>query len=218
MIINSQESTRIFSGGRAIAEMIKLYEPGPIFGMGGFQMLPFYEGARQLGMRHILINDERAGAFAADAYARATGRPGLCDATLGPGATNLVTALVESLNAGIPIVALVGDTHRSHSWKNMTQETRQEELLRPAVKEYLRVEDIARIPELVRRAFSVATSGGPARSSWPFRRTSRTPSITSPPPTSGPISVRRASPPPGPAPRPTPYRTPSLCSRAHSGR
>ncbi|MFG1863465.1 thiamine pyrophosphate-binding protein [Microbispora bryophytorum] len=161
MIINSQESTRICSGGRAIAEMIKLYEPGPIFGMGGFQMLPFYEGARQLGMRHILINDERAGAFAADAYARATGRPGLCDATLGPGATNLVTALVESLNAGIPIVALVGDTHRSHSWKNMTQETRQEELLRPAVKEYLRVEDIARIPELVRRAFSVATSGRP---------------------------------------------------------
>lgn len=149
------------TGGRAVAEMVRLYEPGPIFGMGGFQMLPFYEGARALGLRHILINDERAGAFAADAYARSTGRPGLCDATLGPGATNLVTALVESLSAGVPIVAFVGDTHRAHSWKNMTQEARQEEILRPAVKEYVRVEDISRIPELVRRAFLMATSGRP---------------------------------------------------------
>jgi acetolactate synthase I/II/III large subunit len=47
---------------------------------------------------------------------------GLCDATLGPGATNLVTGLVEALNAGSPMVAIVGDTHRAHSWKNMTQE------------------------------------------------------------------------------------------------
>ncbi|HIY66230.1 MAG TPA: hypothetical protein H9830_08150, partial [Candidatus Agrococcus pullicola] len=122
------------TGGRAVAEMVNLYEPGPVFGMGGFQLLPFYEGARALGIRHILVNDERAGAFAADAYARATGRPGLCDATLGPGATNLVTSLTESLNAGIPIVSVVGDTHRAHSWKSMTQEARQEELLRPAAK------------------------------------------------------------------------------------
>jgi acetolactate synthase-1/2/3 large subunit len=153
--------TKSWAGGRAVAEMVRLFQPGPIFGMGGFQLLPFYEGARELGLRHILINDERAGAFAADAYARVTGKPGLCDGTLGPGATNLVTALVESLNAGIPIVAFVGDSHRAHSWKNMTQEARQREILTPAVKEYLRVEEISRIPELVRRAFSVATSGRP---------------------------------------------------------
>jgi acetolactate synthase I/II/III large subunit len=153
--------TSRMTGGRAIAEMVKLYEPGPIFGMGGFQLLPFYEGVRALGLRHILVNDERVGAFAADAYARVTGKPGLCDATLGPGATNLVTALVESLNAGVPLVAFVGDTHRSHARRNMTQETRQEELLTPAVKDYMRVEDIGRIPELVRRAYTVATSGRP---------------------------------------------------------
>ncbi len=150
------------SGGHAVAEMVVRHgSEGPIFGMGGFQMLPFYEAARELGLRHVLINDERAGAFAADAYARMTGRPGLCDGTLGPGATNLVTALAESYNAGVPIIALVGDTHRAHSWKNMTQEARQAEILAPVCKEYLRVEEIARIPELVRRAFGTATSGRP---------------------------------------------------------
>lgn len=149
------------TGGRAVAQMLKLYEPGPIFGMGGFQMLPFYDGARELGLKHILINDERTGAFAANAYANLTGKPGLCDGTLGPGATNLVTGLVESFNAGVPIIAFVGEQDRNHAWKNMTQETRQREILEPVCKEYIRVEAISRIPELVRRAFFTATSGRP---------------------------------------------------------
>lgn len=152
---------RTLTGGRAVAEMVKLYEPGPIFGMGGFQMLPFYEGARDLGLKHILINDERTGAFAANAYANLTGKPGLCDGTLGPGATNLVTGLVESFNAGVPIIAFVGEQDRNHAWKNMTQETRQQEILSPVCKEYIRVETISRVPELVRRAFYIATSGRP---------------------------------------------------------
>lgn len=154
-------ASRRMSGGQALAEMLQVYGVGPIFGMGGFQLLPFYEAVRSLRLAHYLINDERCGAFAADAYARVTNRPGVCDATLGPGATNLVTALVESLNAGIPQIALVGDTHRAHSWKNMTQEARQVEVLRPAVKDLVRVEQVDRIPESVRRAFAVATSGRP---------------------------------------------------------
>jgi acetolactate synthase-1/2/3 large subunit len=132
-----------------------------MFGMGGFQLLPFYDACRRLGLRHALINDERCGVFAADAYAKVTGRVGLADGTLGPGATNLVTGLIECLNAGSPVVAFVGDTHRAHSWKNMTQEARQLEILRPAVKDLLRVETIQRAPEMVRRAFAVATSGRP---------------------------------------------------------
>jgi len=151
----------LMTGGRALAEMLKLCGVGPIFGMAGFQLLPYYEGIRVLGMEHYLVNDERCGALAADAYARMTGRPGVCDATTGPGATNLATSLVESLNAGVPLIAIIGDTHRAHSWKNMTQEARQIEILRPAVKEMIRVEMIERIPELVRRAFTVATSGRP---------------------------------------------------------
>jgi acetolactate synthase I/II/III large subunit len=149
------------SGGRAMAEMLRLAEVGPMFGMGGFQLLPFYDALSQLGMRHFLINDERCGAFAAEAYARVTNRPGICDGTLGPGATNLVTGLIEALNAGTPMIAFAGDTNRAHSWKNMTQECRQVEILRPAVKELIRVEQTSRVPELLRRAFAVATSGRP---------------------------------------------------------
>jgi len=149
------------TGGEVLARMIRAFDGGPMFGMGGFQLLPFYDAARRLGLKHHLINDERAGAFAADAYAKVSGRVGLVDATLGPGATNLVTGLVESLNAGSPIVALVGDTHRDHSWKNMTQESRQIDILRPACKEVIRIETIGRIPELMRRAFAVATTGRP---------------------------------------------------------
>jgi acetolactate synthase-1/2/3 large subunit len=152
-------SARLLNGGQALAEMLQAHQVGPMFGMGGFQLLPFYEAVRALGLKHYLINDERCGAFAADAYARVTNKPGVCDGTLGPGATNLVTGLVESLNAGIPQVAIIGDSNRDHSWKNMTQEARQIEILRPAVKEVIRVESTKRIPELVRRAFAVATSG-----------------------------------------------------------
>src|SRR5258708_14805429 len=148
-------------GGRGLAEMLRLHGVGPMFGMAGFQLLPFYDALHGLGMRHCLINDERCGAFAADAYARVTNRPGVCDGTLGPGVNNLVTPLVEALNAGMPLVALAGDSNRAHSWKNMTQECRQTEILRPAVKELIRIELTQRIPELTRRAFAVATSGRP---------------------------------------------------------
>jgi acetolactate synthase-1/2/3 large subunit len=105
-------SSNEMTGGEALARMVQAHSAPPMFGMAGFQLLPFYDAVRRLGLRHTLINDERCGAFAADAYARVTNRVGVCDATLGPGATNLVTALVESLNAGVPVVALVGDTHR----------------------------------------------------------------------------------------------------------
>ena len=152
---------KTMTGGRAIAEMLKLHRAAPIFGMGGFQLLPFYKAISEVGLIHNLINDERCGGFAADAWARVSGRPGICDATLGPGATNLTTALVESLNAGVPLIAITGDANRNHAWKNMTQEARQGEILTPAVKQFIRIESIHRIPELVRRAYRIATSGRP---------------------------------------------------------
>jgi acetolactate synthase-1/2/3 large subunit len=157
----SNQPYRNMTGGRALAEMLKLHDAAPMFGMGGFQLLPFYNAVGQVGLNHSLINDERCGAFAADAFARVAGRPGVCDATLGPGATNLTTGLVESLNAGVPMIAIAGNANRDHAWKNMTQEARQTEILAPAVKELIRIERVHRIPELVRRAYRVATSGRP---------------------------------------------------------
>ncbi|QBY00496.1 thiamine pyrophosphate-binding protein [Rhodophyticola sp. CCM32] len=154
-------SANEMTGGEALVRMLLAHGAGPMFGMGGFQLLPFYDAARRLGLNHNLINDERCAVFAADAYAKVSGRVGLVDATLGPGATNLVTGLVEALNAGSPLVAIVGDAQRDHAGKNMTQETDQVSILRPCVKELIRVEAVHRIPEAVRRAFAVATSGRP---------------------------------------------------------
>ena len=153
--------TNEMTGGEALVHMLQAHGAGPMFGMGGFQLLPFYDAARRLELKHNLINDERCAVFAADAYAKVSGRVGLVDATLGPGATNLVTGLVEALNAGSPIVAIVGDAHRDHAGKNMTQETDQVSILRPACKALLRVEAVHRIPEIMRYAFAVATSGRP---------------------------------------------------------
>ena len=149
------------NGGLALAEMLRAHGADTMFGMGGFQLSPFYEAVRVLGLGHNLINDERCGAFMADAYARVTGKPGVCDGTLGPGVTNLVTGMVESLNAGVPMIVIAGDANRNHAWKNMTQECRQVDILRPAAKELIRIEAGERIPELVRRAYAVATTGRP---------------------------------------------------------
>lgn len=157
---NIEQGLKI-QGGEAVARMLRAFHCGPMFGMGGFQLLPMYEAARKMNLQHFLINDERVAAFAADAYAKVSGRVGLADAALGPGATNLVTGLGEALNAGTPMVCIIGDTHRLHSWKNMTQEVRQNDILRPVCKELIRVEMIERIPEIIRRAFSIATSGRP---------------------------------------------------------
>jgi acetolactate synthase I/II/III large subunit len=149
------------SGGEALARMLRAFGAGPIFGMGGFQLLPFYGAIQSEGLEHYLVNDERCGGFMADGFARTSGRVGVCDGTLGPGATNLVTALVEARNAGIPMLAIVGDTERRHAGKGMTQEARQQLLLEPACKAFLRIDVAERIPELVRRAFSIATCGRP---------------------------------------------------------
>ena len=70
------------TGGEALVRMLMAHEAGPMFGMGGFQLLPFYDAARRLGLQHNLINDERCAVFAADAYAKVSGRSwvGRCDA------------------------------------------------------------------------------------------------------------------------------------------
>ena len=132
-----------------------------VFGVPGEENLAVLEAIRESSLEYIVTRHEQGAAFAAATIGRLTGNPAVCLTTLGPGATNLLTGLVEALNAGSPLVVFIGDAHRDHSGKNMTQETDQVSILKPACKELLRVEGIERIPEIVRRAFAVATSGRP---------------------------------------------------------
>src|SRR5712692_10959817 len=100
--------------GDLLAEMLMRYGVTGVFGQPGGQTAALYDGIakRGPGIKHILVRDERSAAYAADAFARLTGRPGVCDVTVGPGTTKLADGLVESLNASVPVVALVGELPR----------------------------------------------------------------------------------------------------------
>jgi acetolactate synthase I/II/III large subunit len=158
----TETSARQLTGGEAVVEMLHLHGVDHAFGMGGFQPLPYYDAlARQNSIRHVLIRDEKHGAFAADAFARVTNRPAVADATLGPGATNLVSGAAESFGASVPVIFLTGDVNRSIAGRAATQESDQVGMLRPTMKQVVFIDRIERIPELVRRAFAIATGGRP---------------------------------------------------------
>ena len=157
-----QGENRALTGGEAVVKMLQAHGLEYAFGMGGYQPLPYYDAlARQTQIRHVLIRDEKDGAFAADGYARITNRPALADATVGPGATNLVSGLVESLGASIPLIALTGEVNSLIAKRGATQECDQVGILRHASKESIQITRIERIPELIRRAYALATGGRP---------------------------------------------------------
>lgn len=150
------------TGGEALVRMFQAHGIDHAFGMGGFQPLPYYDAlARQDSLRHILIRDEKHGAFAADAYARVRNRPAIADATLGPGATNLVSGAAESFGASVPLLLLTAEVNSGIRGRAATQESDQFGMLRPTTKMSIQLDRIERIPELVRRAVNVATSGRP---------------------------------------------------------
>ncbi|MSQ28764.1 MAG: thiamine pyrophosphate-binding protein [Dehalococcoidia bacterium] len=150
------------TGGEAVVRMLELHGLEFAFGMAGYQPLPYYDAlARQRSIRHILIRDEKHGAFMADGYARIRNRPAVADATLGPGATNLISGLAESFGASIPMIALTGEVNSLISGRAATQESDQFGMIKPTVKMTVPIDRIERVPELVRRAFAVANGGRP---------------------------------------------------------
>jgi acetolactate synthase-1/2/3 large subunit len=137
-----------------------------VFGQPGGQTAALYDGiAHRPGLRHILVRDERSGAYAADAFARLTGRPGICDVTVGPGTTKLADGLVESYNASIPVIALVGELPAD--WAPLrhkgvaSQGFDQIGFLSAITKSTLAVPSAEALPGLLRGAFRIATSGRP---------------------------------------------------------
>lgn len=136
-----------------------------LFGVPGGQTLPLYAASKDAGVRHLVVRDERNAVTAADAYARLTGTVGVCDATVGPGATNLVSGLAEAHASSIPLVAVVADTRRDaeHLRRHSvaSQSFQQSETLAPVTKWVGRVHEPAAVDEVVDQALRVATAGRP---------------------------------------------------------
>jgi len=133
------------------------------FGVPGGQTVPFYGACRARGFRHVLMHDERNGACAADAYARVSGRVGMCDATVGPGATNLISGLAEAYASAIPVLALVADIkagreHLRHRGV-ASQALEQGQLLGQVAKWVGRVHTPGMLADIMDHALRVATSG-----------------------------------------------------------
>src|SRR3989442_6642636 len=153
--------------GDLLAELLVRYGLTHVFGQPGGQTAALYDGISKRGphLRHILVRDERSAAYAADAFARLTGRPGVCDVTVGPGATKLSDGLVESHNASVPVVAIVGELPRDWApYREMgvaCQGFDQVRFLSSMTKTTLSVPTQAALPQMIRSAFRIAT-GGPA--------------------------------------------------------
>ncbi len=154
-------------GGDLVAELLANYGVTHVFGQPGGQTAALYDGIarRSPRIRHILVRDERSAAYAADAFARLTGRPGVCDVTVGPGTTKLSDGLVESRNASIPVIALVGELPRDWApYREMgvaSQGFDQVRFLSAITKATLEAPSIVSLPQTIRSAFRIATSGRP---------------------------------------------------------
>lgn len=132
------------------------------FGHPGGAILPFYDALhRAPAPRHVLVRHEQAAAHAADGYARATGRAGVCIATSGPGATNLVTGLATALMDGVPIVAITGQVPTAVRGTDAFQETDVLGLTMPVTKHGFMVERAEDLEAIVRDAFRIALGGRP---------------------------------------------------------
>lgn len=149
----------------AIVSILEAVEIDAGFGIPGGQTLAFYKAARARGFRHVLVRDERNGSCAADAYARVSGKVGFCDATVGPGVTNLVSGLAEAFASSVPVLALIADVkteqehlrHRAVAMQSMEQRA----LLEPVTKWIGRVSRPEMLVDIMDHALRVATAGRP---------------------------------------------------------
>lgn len=133
-----------------------------IFGHPGGAILPFYDALHRAGSpRHVLMRHEQGAAHAADGYARATGRVGVCVATSGPGATNLVTGLAAAIMDGVPMIAITGQVPSTVLGTDAFQETDIIGVTIPVTKHGYLVQCAEDLPAVVAEAFQLAVSGRP---------------------------------------------------------
>ena len=150
------------TGAQALIESLKREGVEVIFGFPGGVVLPIYDCLYDCkGLRHILVRHEQGAAHAADGYARATGKVGVCLATSGPGATNLVTGIANAYMDSIPIVAITGQVRTTVLGKDAFQEADITGITMPITKHNFLLKNSKDVPEVVAEAFHIAGTGRP---------------------------------------------------------
>jgi acetolactate synthase I/II/III large subunit len=149
------------NGSKMLLECLAREGVDCIFGYPGGVTLPFYDAMYDDPVRHILVRHEQNAAFAAQGYARATGKVGVCCATSGPGATNLVTGIVDAMMDSIPIVAITGQVPTKLIGSDAFQEADTTGITRPCTKHNVLVKDINELPAIIHEAFYIASTGRP---------------------------------------------------------
>jgi acetolactate synthase-1/2/3 large subunit len=149
------------SGAEILLKSLQAEGVDTIFGYPGGQALPIYDALYDSEIRHILTRHEQGAAHAADGYARATGRPGVCLATSGPGATNLVTGIANAYMDSVPMVAITGQVPRALLGRDSFQEADITGITLPITKHSYLVEDPSELARIVKEAFHIATTGRP---------------------------------------------------------
>ena len=148
-------------GGEAIIESLKNMGVKTIFGYPGGQTIPFYDMLYDAEMDHILVRHEQCAAHAADGYARASGRVGVCVATSGPGATNLVTGIATAYMDSSPIIAITGQVPTHLIGNDAFQEADIVGITMPIVKHSYQPKNPDLIPSMIKSSFEIAASGRP---------------------------------------------------------
>jgi acetolactate synthase-1/2/3 large subunit len=154
-------STEKINGARALIKCLEEEGVDTLFGYPGGQIIPFYNELYDSNLRHILVRHEQAAAHAADGYARATGKTGVCVSTSGPGATNLVTGIATAYMDSVPIVALTGQVPTFLIGNDAFQEADITGITEPITKHNYLVQDAKELPRIVKEAFHIASTGRP---------------------------------------------------------
>ena len=150
------------SGGEALIKALADENVDIIFGYPGGAALHIYDAIYQQDrVQHILVRHEQAATHAADGFARATGKPGVCLVTSGPGATNAITGIATAYMDSIPLVVISGQVPNHLIGTDAFQETDMMGISRPIVKHSFLVQKPEEIPVIVKKAFHIATSGRP---------------------------------------------------------
>jgi acetolactate synthase-1/2/3 large subunit len=150
-------------GARVLVEMLKAYQVEVIFGVPGDTSVPFYEALfdARADIRHVMARDERSASFMADAYARLSHKPGVCECPSGAGPLYSVPGIAEANASSVPVILMTSDIALAGEGKQTITELDCQKLFESITKWSSVLKDVGKIPETIRRAFRIATTGRP---------------------------------------------------------